>query len=73
MKKVSQRIADLLPRGAISDIAGRLGISRQAVSEALNKGKPGHPAVVEALRMARESGSFDAALSIADMQLKAST
>lgn len=72
MRDKHHKISDLLPHGALTKIANQLGISRQAVSEALAKAKPGHPAVVEALRMARESGSLDAAIDMADIQLKAS-
>jgi predicted transcriptional regulator len=55
----------LLPHGSIQKIATQLGIGKQAVSKALRKQRPGHPAVVEALRMAKESGSFEAAQDLA--------
>ena len=64
MPKPSFQIRDLLPRGSLGLIAAKLGLSRQAVSAALLTGKPGHPAVVEALRMARQSGSLDAAQTL---------
>ena len=54
-------IAELLPHGSIQLIADKLGLGKQAVSKALRKQRPGHPAVVEALRMAHESGAFEAA------------
>ena len=47
----------LLPHGAISDIARSLHISHAAVSKALQKGKPAHPAVAEAVRLIKKAGS----------------
>ena len=54
-------ILELLPHGSVQLIAHKLGIGKQAVSKALKKQRPGHPAVVEALRMARASGAIEAA------------
>lgn len=56
-----QSIAELLPHGSIQLIANKLGIGKQAVSKALRRQRPGHPAVREALRMAHDSGAFEAA------------
>jgi hypothetical protein len=66
------KITDLLRRGALSLIAAKLGMTRQAVSLALIAGKPGHPAVIEAIKMAKESGSLDAAQAIASLTITTS-
>jgi hypothetical protein len=47
----------LLPHGAISSIARTLNMSHAAVSKALHKARPAHPAVAEAVRLIKESGS----------------
>jgi hypothetical protein len=60
-------LVDLLPHGSIQLIAHKLGIGKQAVSKALRKQRPGHPAVVEALRMARASGALDAAQELRNL------
>jgi len=60
-------LASLLPHGAIQQIANKLGLGKQAVSKALRKQRPGHPAVVEALRLAHESGAFEAARDLATL------
>lgn len=60
-------IAELLPHGSIQLIANKLGLGKQAVSKALRKQRPGHPAVVEALRMAHESGAFEAARDLRNL------
>jgi len=60
-------LAALLPHGSIQKIADTLGIGKQAVSKALRKQRPGHPAVVEALRLAHESGAFEAARDLATL------
>lgn len=52
-------IAELLPHGSIQLIASKLGIGKQAVSKALRRQRPGHPAVQEAMRMAQESGALE--------------
>ena len=58
-------LAELLPHGSIQQIATKLGLGKQAVSKALRRQRPGHPAVLEALRMAHESGAFAAARDLA--------
>ncbi len=57
----------LLPYGGMSALAKELDISRQAVSEALAAGRPGNKVVQAALRMARESGSLEAAQDLATL------
>ena len=57
-------LSELLPHGSIQLIADKLGIGKQAVSKALRSKRPGHPAVVEALRMASESGALAAAQTL---------
>jgi hypothetical protein len=62
---MSKSLSELLPHGSIQLIANKLGIGKQAVSKALRRQRPGHPAVLEALRMAKASGAFDAAQDLA--------
>jgi DNA-binding transcriptional regulator LsrR (DeoR family) len=57
----AKKLKALLPHGAQKSIAAKLNISKQAVSSALNEGRPSHPAVVEATKMVLESGSLNAA------------
>ena len=45
----------LLPRDIIKRIVDKLGMSPHTVTAAIRKGKPTHPAVVEAVRMVQES------------------
>jgi RIO-like serine/threonine protein kinase len=52
-------INELLQHGDIQRIATKLGLGKQAVSKALKKGRPGHPAVQEAVRMAHASGALE--------------
>ena len=62
-----KKLADLLPRGTMQRIANQLGIKKQAVSAAIKKSKPGHPAVVEAMRIAREVGALETARDLASL------
>ncbi len=57
---IPKKLKDLLPHGAQKEIAEVLGLSKQAVSEALTAQQPGHPAVVRAGQMLRELGILDA-------------
>jgi DNA-binding transcriptional regulator LsrR (DeoR family) len=68
MQEREQKLADLLPHGAKAKIAAKLNISRQAVGDALRRAKPGNRVVIEALRMARESGALTAALDLNSLQ-----
>jgi predicted transcriptional regulator len=63
----AKKLKELLKHGAQKSIAAKLNLSRQAVSMALNEGRPNHPAVVEAVRMVQESGSLDAARVIEEL------
>ena len=56
MKQPKSPLARLLPHGAMKQIAGQLGISCSAVTAALRKGAPNHPAVASAVRIVQESG-----------------
>jgi len=58
---MNESLASLLPHGSIQLIADKLGLGKQTVSKALRRQRPGHPAVLEALRMAEESGALRAA------------
>ena len=60
-------LKQMLPHGAISAIAKRLGISAPAASRALKIGRPGSRVVQEALRMAKENGGIDAAHTLATL------
>jgi len=64
MALTNTSLAKLLPHGSIQLIANKLGIGKQAVSKALRRQRPGHPAVQEALRMAEESGALRVAQQI---------
>ena len=64
-KPFNQDLKRLLPRGAVAQIAAKLGLSSKAVGLALKSGKPGHPAVQRALAMAEKSGALAAASALA--------
>jgi hypothetical protein len=67
MAKKSQ-IGLMVGYGGVKAIAEKLGISQGATSAALRRGRPGHPAVVEALRVAKENGSLEAAQTLATLK-----
>jgi predicted transcriptional regulator len=69
----AKKLKELLQRGAQKSIAAKLNLSKQAVSNALNEGRPSHPAVVEAVRMVQESGSLDAARIMEELTQKDAT
>ena len=58
-------LSQLVGYGGVTAIANKLGILPGTVSSALRRGNPGHPAVREALRIAKESGAFEAARDLA--------
>ena len=60
----------LLPHGAVSAIAKKLGISTAAASQALKSAKPGSPVVQEAVRMAQASGALSTAKALASISLR---
>ena len=60
-------ISTMLSPGDVGTIAKKLGLSVGAASAAIKRGKTGHPAVREALRMAKESGALEAAQTIATL------
>ena len=60
-------ISAMLSPGDVGTIAKKLGLSVGAASAAIKRGKTGHPAVREALRMAKESGALEAAQTIATL------
>ena len=47
----------LLPHEAISSIARQLDMSHAAVSKALQRGRPSHPAEAKAVRLIKAAGS----------------
>lgn len=57
----------LLPHGAMSAIAVKMGTSNAAVSQALKRGRPGNRIVQEAVRWARESGALATAQALASI------
>jgi predicted transcriptional regulator len=65
MKANQLDLKSLLPRGTMAEIAGKLGITTQAVGSALKTAKPSHPAVREAMRIAEESGALATAQKLA--------
>lgn len=65
MKVVIMNIRHIVPHGGMTLIAQKLGITRQAVSQALKAAKPGNPIVQEAIKMAQESGTVDTAKVLA--------
>jgi predicted transcriptional regulator len=67
----AKKLKALLPHGAQKSIATKLNLSKQAVSDALTEGRPNHPAVVEAVRMVKESGSLGAAQMMEELTTKA--
>jgi DNA-binding transcriptional regulator LsrR (DeoR family) len=67
MQGNGQSLADLLPYGAQSQIAAKLDMSRQAVGDALKRGKPGNRVVIEAMRIAREIGALETAKDLASI------
>ena len=60
-------LTDLLPSGSIKQMADEAGVTLQAVSNALRKGKPTNRFVQQALRIAKECGSLEAAQMLASI------
>lgn len=60
-------LSRLLDRGAINQIAKKLGITHGTASTAIRRGNPGHPAVREALKLAEASGALAAAQQLAKL------
>ena len=67
MTPANQNLKRLLPHGSSVAIAKKLGISTAAVSQALREGRPNSRVVQEALRMAKDSGSLEAAQTLASL------
>ena len=65
----SRDIASLLAPGDIGTIAKKLNLSHGAASSAIRRGKPGHPAVREALMLAEASGALAAAQKLATLSV----
>jgi predicted transcriptional regulator len=57
----------LLPHGKIKEMADEAGVTVQAVSNALRKAKPTNRFVQQALRIAKECGSLEAAQTLASI------
>jgi predicted DNA-binding protein YlxM (UPF0122 family) len=58
-------IRHLLPHGSMQAIAHKLGISRQAVSQAMKAAKPNSPAVQEAIKIVERAGTMGTARILA--------
>lgn len=67
MKQSKNTLAQLLHRGAVKEIAQKLGISSAAVSVAIRVGRPSHPAVAEALKLVEASGVLTTAQQLAKL------
>lgn len=67
MEPNTPNLQRLLQHGAITALAKKLNISTTAVSRALKTGKPSHPAVQEAIRMAQASGALATAQALATL------
>ncbi|GAA4503168.1 hypothetical protein GCM10023172_27570 [Hymenobacter ginsengisoli] len=67
MKRTKSRITQLLPRGAVKEIATTVGLSGPAVSIALRSANPAHPAVQEALRIIDKSNALATAQKLATL------
>jgi transposase-like protein len=65
--KAKSIIAQLLPRGAVRDIAKQLGLSPGTTSTAIRRGRPAHPAVQEAVRRIEASGVIATAETLATL------
>ena len=63
----TRNLQRLLPHGSVTALAKKLGISSTAVSKALKGGRPSHPAVQEAMRMAQNSGALATAQALATL------
>jgi hypothetical protein len=60
-------LSRLLPRGAVNEIAQKLGITHGTVSTAISRGRPSHPAVRMAMEMAEASGALATAQKLATL------
>jgi len=60
-------LSQLIGYGGVKAIAEQLNLLPGTVSAALRRGSPGHPAVREALKRAKESGSIEAAQVLATL------
>lgn len=65
--RAKSTIAQLLPRGAVRDIAKQLGLSPSTTSTAIRRGRPSHPAVQEAVRRIEASGVIATAEKLATL------
>jgi predicted transcriptional regulator len=65
--KKLNHLADLLPAGKMKEMAAEAGVTIQAVSNALRKAKPTNRFVQQALKIAKECGSLEAAQTMASL------
>jgi hypothetical protein len=64
-------LSRLLPRGAVNEIAQKLGITHGTASTAISRGRPSHPAVRLAMEMAEASGALATAQKLATLPTSA--
>jgi len=69
VEDLSKRLDSLLPHGAKRRIANQIGRSEQSVGRALKRAveKPGHPAVIAAVKIIEDSGAVAASLILAGL------
>ena len=67
MSQSKSTLSQLLHRGAVKEIAQKLGMSSAAVSVAIKVGRPSHPAVNEALKLVEASGALTNAQQLAKL------
>jgi len=67
MNQLNTTLSQLLHRGAVKEIAQKLGMSSAAVSAAIKVGRPSHPAVNEALKLVEASGALANAQQLAKL------
>jgi hypothetical protein len=66
-KTNTSQIGKMLPDGEIKRMAERAGVTSATVSVALKRARPGNRFVIEALKIARESGALGAAQDMATL------
>lgn len=63
----TESLTKLLPDGEVKRMAERAGVTPSTVSIALKRARPGNRFVIEAMRIARESGALSTAQDLASI------
>lgn len=63
----TSQLRKMLPDGEVKRMAERAGVTSATVSIALKRGRPGNRFVIEAVRIARESGALSTAQTLASI------